>query len=139
MSLGIAEIHRLATAAHRGQVRKFSGDPYITHPRRVALTFAPKWPHVAVALLHDVIEDTDVTAEGLLKAGVEPAVVDSVLVLTRRDDESYSEYLDRVIASGDEVAIAIKVADIKDNMRDLPESHGLRRRYEKALSRLEAR
>lgn len=70
-----------ATKAHAGVYRKFTGEPYVTHPVRVAdllkpLGFGPEV--IAAALLHDVIEDTDTTAE-MLAAEFGPVVAALVL------------------------------------------------------------
>jgi hypothetical protein len=64
-------------------------------------------------VLHDILEDTDVTAEDLREAGCDDALMESVAALTRRGGEAYSKLLERV--SGDPVAVTVKQADIADN------------------------
>lgn len=100
------------------------------HSERVAARVAPRFAEVA--LLHDVLEDTDLTAEQLEPlVGAETTA--SVVVLTRLESETYAEYILRVANSGDEAAVAVKLADLEDHLAltaTLPES--LERRYRKA-------
>ncbi|GAC57894.1 hypothetical protein GOHSU_27_00300 [Gordonia hirsuta DSM 44140 = NBRC 16056] len=105
----------LAVAAreHAGQTDK-AGRPYLTHLLRVAHRVRPARPQtVAAALLHDVIEDCPVTAAQLLAEGIPARVVDGVLLLTRRDEVPADAYYAAI--AGDEVALAVKTADIADN------------------------
>lgn len=101
----------IARQAHEGQTDK-GGHPYIEHPRAVARQISD--PHAkTAALLHDVIEDTNWGASDLLKAGIDPAVVDTVTVLTRQAGESYQVYLERV--RKDPKARMVKLADLAHN------------------------
>lgn len=64
----LKEIERFATDAHGEQMRRYTPDPYIVHPIRVmekCRQYLPQLPVLAAALLHDVLEDTSVTAEEL--------------------------------------------------------------------------
>ena len=72
-----------AAKAHEGQTDK-AGKPYILHPLRVMLNVKGGIPEQCAAVLHDVIEDTDITAEALLELGFSKEVVDAVVLLTRR-------------------------------------------------------
>ena len=116
----VARARALATSAHAGQVDK-AGAPYITHPERVAARVAggtPTGTHddaeaVAVAWLHDVVEDTAVTAADLAAAGFPGTVVAAVLALTRAPGEDPDGYYARVAA--DPLALRVKRADIADN------------------------
>jgi (p)ppGpp synthase/HD superfamily hydrolase len=87
----------IATIAHRGQLDKL-GDDYVDHPARVAENF--DWLNEPVehctAWLHDVIEDTDISASDLLKAGMLPEIVAAVELLTRRADVADADYYDRI-------------------------------------------
>lgn len=93
---------------------------------------------VSVALLHDVLEDTRLTWVELATAiGLE--IADAVHVLTRREGEPYAAYLQRVISSGNEMALRVKLADARDNLarcRRQPKDD-LLRRYEASVQRLE--
>ena len=107
----------LATAAHRGQTDKAGAD-YIDHPRRVAAAVSahadPAWlPQAqAAAWLHDVLEDTAVTAAEL-RAQFPPEVVHAVQLLTRRPGQTPEAYYAAVKA--DPIACAVKHADLDDN------------------------
>ncbi|MDU5129714.1 HD domain-containing protein, partial [Atopobium minutum] len=72
----------IATKAHAGQFDK-AGKPYIEHPKRVAANCATD-TQKAAALLHDVIEDTPVTADDLLSQGINKRIVDIVCSLTHK-------------------------------------------------------
>ena len=67
------------------------------------------------AWLHDIVEDTDVTGGDLLEMGYSETVVNAVLLLTKPKKMPYAEYIDSLIASGDERAIRVKLSDNLDN------------------------
>ena len=67
-----------------------------------------------MALLHDTIEDTDVNAPYLLEQGFPHEIVDAVLSVTRREDETYDDYVRR--ASANPIGCEVKRADLEDNM-----------------------
>ncbi len=103
----------LAKRAHTGQVDK-AGQPYIDHPRAVAALVRHHGPHAeAAALLHDVVEDTDVTLEDLRSDGYPPDVVAAVDSVTRRPDETYMDMIRR--AAADPLGRIIKLADNTHN------------------------
>ncbi|MBP2319728.1 (p)ppGpp synthase/HD superfamily hydrolase [Kibdelosporangium banguiense] len=102
---------RIAREAHGDQVDK-SGNLYIYHPLRVMARVKGAHAQMA-AVLHDVIEDTDVTAEDLRAAGCPEPVIVSVVALSKAPGEAMLSYLRRV--SADSVAIMVKRADIADN------------------------
>jgi (p)ppGpp synthase/HD superfamily hydrolase len=105
---------KLAKKAHEGQLDK-GGNPYFLHPLAVARLVRKLGPeYVQVALLHDVVEDTDVMLQDLLDAGFDEHVVMSVDAMSRRDGESNRIYYARVMA--DPVAIRVKMADLTHNM-----------------------
>lgn len=130
---------RIARAAHAGQMDK-SGKPYIGHPLRVMA--ALDGPHERMAaVLHDVIEDTPVTADDLRAAGCPEEVVVAVIALSRGDDEPQTDYLARVAANP--LARTVKLADIADNSSparlralDEPTQDRLRAKYAAALAYL---
>ena len=97
--------------AHKDQLDK-SGVPYVFHPWHVAEQMADE-ESCAAALLHDVIEDTDITAEELLEAGISERVVEAVKLLTHDDSEPYLEYVARI--KNDPIARAVKLADLAHN------------------------
>ena len=71
----------------------------------------------AAAVLHDVLEDSDMTADDLRRAGISEAVVWAVVCLTRNKGETYSDFIDRI--RPEPVARLIKLADIEDNLNVL--------------------
>jgi (p)ppGpp synthase/HD superfamily hydrolase len=107
----VGRADRFAAERHAGQTDK-AGAPYIGHPRRVAARLAAPTEQ-AVALLHDVLEDTGTTTADLRAAGFPEVVVEAVDRLTRRADEPVDSYLHRV--AGSTLALAVKRADIADN------------------------
>ncbi len=101
----------IATEAHRGQFDK-AGIDYIEHPIFVASQVDSE-KEKAVALLHDVIEDSSVTAEELLNAGLPETVVTAVQILSKKKGQDYQTYLKTV--KSNPLARAVKIADIKHN------------------------
>jgi (p)ppGpp synthase/HD superfamily hydrolase len=136
---GADDAKRLATSAHRGQVDR-QGRPYIEHVLRVGedllFNLDASNDMVIAAYLHDVVEDTAIDLDYLTKVGFSRRVIDLVDAVSRRDDERYDKYIERVARNRD--AAVIKIADLTDNLDEtrgpIPES--LRTRYEVALERL---
>lgn len=101
----------IAKKAHAGQVDK-AGVDYIKHPIYVASQVTTE-QEKAVALLHDVIEDSDITVEDLLVSGLSNEVVTAVQILTKKKGQSYQEYLEKVKSNN--LARVVKLADLKHN------------------------
>ena len=101
----------IATEAHRGQFDK-AGIDYIEHPIFVASQVDSE-EEKAVALLHDVIEDSSVTAEELLNAGLPETVVTAVQILSKKKGQDYPTYLKTV--KSNPLARVVKLADLKYN------------------------
>ena len=109
--------------AHEGQYDK-GGNAYFAHPLRVSQEVKnhflgwysdfDKFIAECVALLHDVIEDSDITADDLVKEGFEHAIVNRVVRMTRKEDESYMDYIKRI--GEDNICRRVKMCDLKDNM-----------------------
>lgn len=91
------------------------GAPYINHLLRVSSMVKGKIEKT-VALLHDVIEDTDTTVNDLIEMGFSSEAVAAVEILTRKDDETYTDFIERIKFSGNKIAISVKLADLEDNM-----------------------
>lgn len=102
----------IALQAYRGQTDK-AGKAYILHPLRIMAKMQSEH-EMAVALLHDVIEDSDFTAEDLLDNGIPENVVHAVQALTKQPGETYDAFIDRVLLNN--LAAKIKMADIEDNI-----------------------
>lgn len=103
---------RIAYDAHHGQLDK-GGAPYINHPFHVAESMRTEDETVA-ALLHDIVEDTPVTFDDLLRAGFSAAAVDAVRLLTKSDDADYDAYI-RAIKENP-IARRVKISDLRHNM-----------------------
>ena len=69
-----------------------------------------------VALLHDVMEDKNVSAEDLIDIGFNKNIVDDVSVLTRKKKTEYKDYIDNIVKNGSICALQVKLADLKNNM-----------------------
>ena len=101
----------IATEAHRGQFDK-AGIDYIEHPIYVASQVDTE-EEKAVALLHDVIEDSPFTAEELLLAGLLETVVTAVQIVSKKKWQDYQTYLENV--KSNPLARVVKLADLKHN------------------------
>ena len=127
-----------AVKAHYGQVDK-SGNPYILHPLNVSFMVEAEDEKI-LALLHDVVEDTEYTFDDVAELGF-GHLTDALDCLTRRDTETYKEYVVRI--SENRLATAVKIADLKHNLSrkdNLPENErGIKDRYMKWLPFLEER
>ena len=101
----------LATRFHAGQVDK-AGNPYIEHVLRV-MDAVDTDQEKLVAVMHDLLEDTPLTASDLHCAGCPPQIVDGVEAMTKRDGEDYDDFIRR--AAVHPIARAVKAADLADN------------------------
>jgi (p)ppGpp synthase/HD superfamily hydrolase len=104
-----------ALRAHTGVTDK-AGRAYILHPLRIMAKMTTD-SEMSAALLHDVIEDSDITAADLLSDGIPGEVVDAVLCLTKREGENYQDFVVR--AKQNPIARKVKIADIEDNINVL--------------------
>ncbi|MGM9822615.1 MAG: GTP pyrophosphokinase [Muribaculaceae bacterium] len=100
---------------HAGQRDKM-GQAYFQHPMRVAMRCTTDEEKI-VALLHDTIEDTDVTAEYLLAEGFPQSVVDGILSVTKREGENYEDFVAR--AKQNPLGRVVKLHDLEDNLNAL--------------------
>lgn len=102
---------RIAMKAHRGQLDR-GGQPYIFHPLKVA-TMTSSFDEFVTALLHDVIEDSDYTADDLRADGIPEHIMEALCLLTHDKDEPYMDYIRKI--KGNDLARAVKLADLKHN------------------------
>lgn len=102
----------LAVEKHKNQTDK-AGNPYILHPLHVMENVNSKEGKI-IAILHDIIEDTDVTEDYLLKIGLSKRIVDAVVALTRSEDIDYQEYIKNL--GSNPLAKEVKLADLEHNM-----------------------
>lgn len=103
--------HQLAEEYHACQVDK-AGNPYIEHLEYVS-SHVDGIEAKTVALLHDILEDTTCTPEILLDAGFDKTIVEAVISMTHKQNETYDTYIRRV--SKNPIASIVKLADMKHN------------------------
>ena len=117
--MSVTDARELAVRKHEEQ-RDHDGSLHIHHVARVAETAPADDAHQRVAWLHDVIEDSDVTA-GDLDGGLAADELQALVLLTHDDpDESYEDYVQRIIDApghAGDIARAVKEADLLDNLR----------------------
>ncbi|MEL6486325.1 MAG: GTP pyrophosphokinase [Pseudomonadota bacterium] len=103
----------IAVAAHKGASDK-GGQPYILHPLRLMMAM-PDDAHKTVAVLHDVVEDSDWTFEALADEGFTPEIIAALQSVTRTN--RYEPYMDFAArAKADPIGRVVKIADITDNL-----------------------
>ena len=102
---------KLCFEAHKNQVDK-SGLPYVFHPAHVAEQMTDEATTI-VALLHDVVEDTDYTLEDLAAEGFGEDILEAVALMTHEDDVPYLDYVAKL--KDNPIARAVKLADLAHN------------------------
>ena len=141
----IMAAYQLANDAHNGQCR-VSGEPYISHPIAVAIILVDLGMDsecIQAALLHDVVEDTDITSEAVEKQfGTDVALlVNGVTKLgkisfTSREEQQAENVRKMLLAMAQDVRVIIKLADRLHNMRTI-EVMPEQKRRDKALETME--
>lgn len=101
----------IAEQQHAGQVDK-AGRPYIEHPKRVMQAMSTDAERI-VAILHDVVEDTDLTLEELAAEGFPDNILEALDSVTRRTGETYEAFVAR--AATNAIGRRVKYADLQDN------------------------
>lgn len=137
MNVSPATADALAEAAHAGQVDK-AGQPYVGHVRAVAAMLTEHGDNAVMAgLLHDIVEDTDVTLDQLRELGYPEEVVRAVDAVSRRDGETYMDLIRR--AAADPLGRLVKLADNAHNSApdrldalDAEQAAWFRQKYAKA-------
>lgn len=109
---GLDKAILISVQAHHGQKDRY-GRPYILHPLRVMMSVKSEEERI-VAVLHDVVEDSDLTLKDLKKEGFSDEIVRAVDCLTKREGEPYEAHVER--ARQNSLALAVKIADLEDNM-----------------------
>ena len=120
---------KLCVEAHKEQVDK-SGMPYVFHPFHLAEQMNTEETTI-VALLHDLVEDTDYTIEDLVDMGFDKSITDAIALMTHADNVAYMDYVRAI--KDNPIAKTVKLADLKHNS-DLTRLETV---DEKALSRRE--
>ena len=103
---------KIAVEAHKGQKDKY-GAPYSLHPLRVMVRVNSEEEKI-VAILHDVVEDTDWTFDDLRKEGFSAEIIDALDCVTKREGEAYEDFVNR--SATNSLARRVKLADLEDNM-----------------------
>ncbi len=124
------EALKLATEKHEGQFRKISGEEYIIHPIAIADKFDDE-PHKIVSILHDTIEDTDLTLQDLRNYGLDEELIFYIDIVTKKDNQSYLDYI--LQTKKYKLTREVKIADIKHNLSDNPPSKCSEDKYLMAL------
>lgn len=103
---------KLMFEKHRNQYDK-SGLPYVFHPFHVAEQMKEESTTI-VALLHDIVEDTDVTFDELKELGFSNEVIDALKLMTHDKDTDYFEYVKMI--GTNPIARKVKIKDLEHNM-----------------------
>lgn len=117
--LNVVQTLQFIKQAHGDQL--YGKLPYWKHPRAVALTgrkvFGSKFNSdaVKVAFLHDVVEDTHIGLDELSKLDFDPMVIQAVDLLTKDKTLSYEQNIQKIIQSGNKLAMMVKYADNYEN------------------------
>ncbi len=101
----------IAARAHAGTLDK-QDSPYVLHCLRVMLGVEGT-PAQIVAVMHDVVEDTDITLEDLAKEGFSQEVLEALNLVTHKPEDSYAEYV--IACQANPIARQVKLSDLKDN------------------------
>ena len=129
---------KIALKAHAGQIDK-AGKIYILHPLRLMMQMRLIDEQI-IAVLHDVVEDSDYTFDDLRKEGFDEEIISALQSLTKRNGEDYKDFIARI--KENELAIIVKIADLRDNSNldriSEPTKKDLERveKYKKALEML---
>jgi (p)ppGpp synthase/HD superfamily hydrolase len=102
----------IAQEAHRNQTDK-NGAPYFGHLFRV-MNMGTTLDEKICGVLHDLLEDTDWTELDLKSKGFPSYIVDALIALTKKEGESYDEFIERV--SKNKLAVKVKINDLTDNL-----------------------
>ena len=102
---------KISFEAHKNQVDK-NGIPYIYHPIHLAEQMEDE-NTICVALLHDVVEDTDITFEELQKIGFNDEIIEALKLMTHDVNVPYMDYVREI--KNNQIAAKVKLADLKHN------------------------
>ena len=103
----------IAYEAHQGQY-SINGEPYILHPLRLLIKAKSNEERI-IAILHDVIEKTNISLLDLKNKGFDQNIISSIDSLSRRRSESYIEYIERLMQN--KISVKIKLLDLADNIK----------------------
>ena len=103
----------IACDAHQGQ-SSINGEPYILHPLRLLIK-AKSNEEKIIAVLHDVIEKSNISLADLKNKGFDQNIISSIESLSRRRGESYVDYIARLMKNN--ISVKIKLLDLADNIK----------------------
>lgn len=92
-----------------------SGIPYIVHLMKV-YEGVSDYQEKIISLMHDILEDTNITVKELEEMGYTKEILDTLIILTKEKGEYYPDYIDRIINSNNIHALNVKLSDLKHNM-----------------------
>lgn len=122
----------IAATCHVDQTDR-GGKAYILHPLRMMMRLRTSDEELmAIAVLHDCVEDCSITGDDLREAGMTERIIAGVLALTRIDGESYETFIERCALNKD--ATRVKLEDLRDNS-DITRLKGLRQKDFKRLEK----
>jgi (p)ppGpp synthase/HD superfamily hydrolase len=110
----LEDIIRIAVNAHEGQ-KDMVGNPAILHVLAVGL-MGKTVEEKKAGILHDIVEDSAISIADLRNGGVEEEVLEAVDLLTHRSGMSYEDYVKKIVLSGNETAIQVKLNDLHHNL-----------------------
>ena len=131
---------KLCFEAHKDQIDN-SGMPYVFHPFHLAEQMKDEDTTI-VALLHDVIEDTEYTLEDLKEMGFDERVLAAIALMTHAPEVPYMDYVAKI--KGNAIAKAVKLADLRHNSDSTrldnitPHDEARAEKYKKAIELLES-
>ncbi len=135
----LEKARKIAERALKGKTGP-DGKPYIEHTLRVVAAMETEEEKI-VAMLHDVVEDSDMSLSDLLESGFSRSVLEAVADLTKKSDMTYFEYIEDI--SCNELAVKVKLAELEDNRDEVRvnkmsfKTYSLEERYKIAKEILE--
>ncbi len=138
-SITIEDALRLAIDAHDG-LEDLDGNPAILHPLTVGLMGTTREEQIA-GFLHDVVEDSDLSFEDLQTVGIDAPIIESQRMLTRPEGMDYFDYVQRIVDSGNKIALRVKRHDLEHNLlRGRAGNHTRQvKKYERAWEMMKGR
>ena len=111
--MNIERAIQIAVAAHAG-IKDKGGKPYILHPIKVMMRVETEEEQI-VAILHDVVEDTDWTFDALRNEGFSETVIEALETVTKQsEDEDYEDFIKRSLRN--DIGRKVKIADLRENL-----------------------
>lgn len=111
----IEQALKIAIMAHEGQ-KDLDGLPAVLHPLTVGFAGQTE-DEMVVGILHDTIEDSETIVTFLAACGFPQRIIDAIELLTHTKDMTYDEYLHRILQSGNELALNVKLNDLRHNIK----------------------